>query len=72
MAKSRSLSGNIRSIVYHHEQQFLEISLYAGGSYRYLGVPACVYEQLMSAAEKEDFIARSIKPKYRCSKILIV
>jgi hypothetical protein len=69
---TKPVVSNIRSIHYFGEKQLLEIRFHSGGSYRYLGVPADIYEKLMAADAKDEFLARHIRPKYRCSKHLIV
>ena len=71
MNKKTTLS-NIRSILYQGEKKMLEIRFYSGGTYLYTGVPNDVYRKLEETQEKDEYLVRNIKTKYRCSKLLTV
>lgn len=58
-------SSNIVSV--GHEQT-LEVE-FAGGVYRYDGVPADLHQQLMAAESKGQFFASAIKGKYPFTKV---
>lgn len=72
MNRKISIPTNIRSITYDQDKLLLEIKFHAGTTYRYHGVPDDIYRQLVETGSKDDYVARSIKPKYYCSKQLTV
>lgn len=62
-------SSNIRSVGYDPITRVLEVEFHSGGIYQYRGVPASVYQGLMSAASKGGFFADFIKDRYPTLRI---
>lgn len=62
-------SSNISSIGYHENSQTLEIEFHSGAVYQYFDVPSAVYEQMMAADSKGQFLAQHIKGNYRYVKV---
>lgn len=62
-------STSLKSVGYDVEEGVLEIELQSGSLYQYLGVPAKVHKQLMSAESKGAFYTRYIKDHYRYRQV---
>lgn len=62
-------SSNIQSIGYDSDNCVLEVAFLSGGLYQYDGVPAYVYEELMSAASHGKYFATHIKNVYPTRKL---
>lgn len=62
-------SSDLRSVGYDAATQTLEIEFNSGGIYQYYGVPAAVYQGLMSAASHGQYFHAHIKDVYRVSRI---
>lgn len=62
-------SSNIESIGYDSDTETLEIEFIKGGLYQYYGVPAYVYDELMSANSHGSYLASTIKGTYSYSKV---
>lgn len=62
-------SSNLKSVGYDPDSRTLEVEFRRGGIYQYYGVPARVYESLMSSGSHGRFLARHIKGVYGYSKI---
>lgn len=62
-------STDIRSIGYEPESKILEIEFHSGGIYQYFGVPASVYQGLMSAASHGKYFHQHVKNVYEYVKI---
>lgn len=62
-------SSNIASIGYDEDSSTLEIEFRNGGVYQYFDVPFQVYDGLMEAASKGQYLAQYIKGQYRYVKI---
>ncbi|MCX8982442.1 KTSC domain-containing protein [Citrobacter portucalensis] len=69
MIRQTVSSSNIHSIGYDQVNHILEIAFLSGGIYQYMGVPAAVYNALMSAASKGSYFAHYIRDVYRTIKI---
>lgn len=54
----------VRSFGYDPTTKALLINCENGNSYRYAGVPKEVYDDLRTAASKEQFIRKSIEGRY--------
>lgn len=61
-------SSNIRSVGYDEASRVLEIE-FAGGIYRYQGVPREVFASLMAATSKGRYFNDHIKDRYPTSKL---
>ena len=62
-------SSNIASIGYDEDTNTLEIEFHNGGVYQYFDVPFQVYDDLMEAASKGQYLAQQIKGQYRYVKV---
>jgi hypothetical protein len=62
-------SSNISSIGYDEETSTLEIEFHGGSVYQYLDVPLNVYEGLLNADSKGQYLAQHIKGYYRFVKV---
>ncbi|HEX5761115.1 MAG TPA: KTSC domain-containing protein [Thermoanaerobaculia bacterium] len=47
-----------------HEERVLEVEFHNGGVYQYLGVPASVHRELLSAESLGAFLNTQIKPRF--------
>lgn len=62
-------SSVIAAVVYLEADQALAVEFTSGARYRYLGVPAEVVHDFLSAASKGLFFNRTIRPCYPCTKL---
>lgn len=62
-------SSDIQSIGYAPESCVLEVAFLSGGIYQYDGVPAYVFEELMSAESHGKYFAAHIKNVFSTRKI---
>ena len=62
-------SSNIVSIGYDEPSQTLEIEFHTGVVYQYYNVSQSIYEQLMTAPSKGQFLAYNIKNVYPYSRV---
>jgi hypothetical protein len=64
-------SSSVDSIGYDDAPRTLEIAFKTGGVYRYYGVEAEVFEQLMKASSKGRFVNAYVRNAYPFSRIEI-
>jgi KTSC domain len=57
-------STTVAAVGYSPARRWLDLRYVKGVTYRYLGVPADVYEALLSARSIGSFVNRDIKGKY--------
>ncbi|SHJ79736.1 KTSC domain-containing protein [Tepidibacter formicigenes] len=69
MTKIRVNSSNISSIGYDPDNEILEISFSTGEKYHHLGVPKCIYEDLITSNYIGYYIHCNIRHKYPYKKI---
>lgn len=69
MERQAVSSSNLRSVGYESESQTLEIEFHDSGIYQYYGVPAQMYESLVSASSPGQFLHYNVKGVYRYAKI---
>jgi hypothetical protein len=62
-------SSNITSIGYDEDSSTLEIEFHSGAVYQYFDVSFGVYEGLMEASSKGQYLAQNIKGHYRYVKV---
>ena len=62
-------STNVASIGYDHTTQTLEVEFQRGWVYQYFDVPEPVYDALMAAPSKGEFLNASIKGSYRYARM---
>jgi KTSC domain len=62
-------STSLASIGYDPETSTLEVEFLNGHLYQYFGVPPQAYSALMSASSLGAYVARVVKPTYRCIQI---
>jgi len=62
-------SSNIEEIGYDLNTQTLEVQFKDGNVYQYFDVPQSVYEGLMSASSKGQFLNKEIKVNYRYARL---
>lgn len=63
-------SSNLAAVGYESSSYTLEIEFWNGGIYQYFNVPPVVYRQLMGAPSLGRYLARVIKPRYRCLRVV--
>lgn len=63
-------SSNIRSIGYCLETQILGVKFLDGSVYLYAGVAGPVWDQLQAAESKGSFLAREVRNRYACTKLI--
>jgi hypothetical protein len=69
MAREYLTSTSVEWIEYDASARTLEIAFESGGMYRYLDVPATVYDQLRAAESKGRFVNEVVKPRYRYARL---
>ncbi|QIA51058.1 KTSC domain-containing protein [Pantoea agglomerans] len=62
-------SSNLKSVGYDAPSGILEIAFHNGGIYQYTGVPANIYQGLLSAPSKGQYFHLHIKNVYPFRKI---
>jgi len=62
-------SSNISSIGFDEETSTLEVEFHGGAVYQYFDVPLNVYEGLLNAGSKGQYLAQHIKGYYRFVKV---
>jgi len=62
-------SSNISRFKYDETNSVLAIEFKDGSQYQYFDVSSTVFEQMQSAASKGQFLAQSIKGKYRYARV---
>ncbi|MBU4299494.1 KTSC domain-containing protein [Patescibacteria group bacterium] len=62
-------SSNVRSIGYDLRSAVLEVEFTSGDVYQYFDVPEHLYQQLMNALSKGQFLNDYIKYNYRYQKV---
>ncbi len=62
-------SSNIASIGYDEPSQTLEVEFTSGGIYQYYNVTLALFEQLMQAGSKGQFLAYQIKNAHPYSRV---
>jgi len=62
-------SSNIKSVEYLEELQILEIEFNSGGIYRYRGVNAVMFNNLINSSSIGNYFAQNIKYKFDTEKI---
>lgn len=62
-------SSNVASIGYDEASSTLEVEFQSGAIYQYYGVPQNIYEQLMQAPSKGQFINAYIKNAFPYSRV---
>lgn len=61
-------SSAILSVGYDPDTETLEVEFASGGVYEYHGVPRKVFQELMAAPSKGQFLAKRIRGQYESSK----
>ena len=69
MDRQSVVSSNLNSVGYDEESQVLEIEFSNGSVYEYSGVPASVYEELMSASSHGSYHYNNIRNTYNYNRI---
>ena len=62
-------SSNIASIGFDEDSSTLEIEFNSGAVYQYFDVPLVVYEGMIEADSKGQYLAQHIKGQYRYVKV---
>jgi KTSC domain len=62
-------SSNISSIGFDEGSNTLEIEFHSGAVYQYFDVPLNVYQGIMEAGSKGQYLAQHIKGYYRYTKV---
>ena len=69
MDRNQVASSNIRSIGYDMQTQTLEVGFLSGWVYQYYGVPEFIYQEIMQASSKGQFLNQYIKNAYPYSRV---
>ena len=69
MDRNQVSSSNVRSIGYDSDTQTLEVEFLSGWVYQYYGVSEFLYEQMMQAHSKGQFLNQYIKNAYAYSRV---
>lgn len=69
MERDQIASSNIRSIGYDIATQTLEVEFLNGRVYQYYGVPRNLFDQIMGASSKGQFLHQYIKNAYPYSRV---
>ena len=69
MDRDQVASSNIRAIGYDTTTQTLEVEFLSGWVYQYYGVPENLYQQIMQASSKGQFLNQYIKNAYPYSRV---
>jgi hypothetical protein len=69
MKRTSVISSNVAEVGYDPSTQTLEVQFKDGSIYQYFDVPQHVYEGLMSAASKGQYLNKEIKFNYRYAKL---
>jgi len=62
-------SSNVVSIGYDPGSLTLEVEFTGGSVYQYFDVPEAVYQELMRASSKGQFLHANVKNNYRYTKV---
>jgi len=68
MDRNNVASSNVKSIGYDPQTTTLEVEFVDGAIYQYYGVPQNMYEQMMTAPSKGQFLNTYIKNHYPYSR----
>jgi hypothetical protein len=63
-------SSLLQAVTYQHEAAILEVALHGGVVYRYFGVPAQTYADLLRAESKGGYFNYHIRNRFAYTKIL--
>ena len=69
MQKNLVASSNLASVGYSRETETLEIEFLDGSVYQYYNVPENMYDELMGAGSKGQFLHAYIKNAYPYSRV---
>jgi hypothetical protein len=69
MNRDQVASSNIASLGYDEPSQTLEVEFTTGGIYQYYNVTQAIFDQLMQAGSKGQFLAYQIKNAYPYSRV---
>ena len=69
MQRHSVASSNLASLGYDAQTGTLEAEFLGGGIYQYYGVPQNMYDQLMTAPSKGQFLNAYIKNQYPYSRV---
>lgn len=69
MNREPVVSSNVAAIGYDEPSQTLEVEFTNGAIYQYYNVPQALFEQLMQASSKGQFLAYQIKNSYPYSRV---
>jgi len=63
-------SSLVQAATYQQEAAILEVALHGGAVYRYFGVPAQTYEELLRAQSKGRYFNDHVRSRFAYTKIL--
>lgn len=69
MLKHSVASSNLASVGYNRETETLEVEFLNGSVYQYYDVPENMYDELMMAGSKGQFLHAYIKNAYPYSRV---
>ena len=57
-------SSVLAAVAYDRTRELLQLEFHNGSSYRYFGVPATVYEALLSARSRGSYFNRAVRGRF--------
>lgn len=69
MARVDLKSTSLNAATYQDQSAFLELEFRSGARYRYIGVPAQVYQELLRAESKGGYFNQHIRNRFTNAKI---
>ena len=69
MERSAVASSNIAAVGYDSTSQTLEVEFSNGAVYQYYNIPQTIYDALMTAPSKGQFLAYQIKNRFPYARV---
>ena len=69
MARVDLKSTSLHAATYEEQSSFLELEFRSGAIYRYLGVPAQIYQELLWADSKGRYFNQHIRNRFAYTKV---
>ena len=69
MERNDVSSSNVKSVGYDGQTNTLEVEFHSGHVYQYYGVPERVYDEMMRAPSKGQFLHLEVRNGYPYSRI---
>lgn len=69
MLRENVASSNVISVGYDESSQTLEVEFHSGSIYQYYNVSKNIYDEMMKAPSKGQFLSNQIKNAYPYSRV---